>query len=194
MEHFVDLIKSLREYFNDFVGAIVPGAVLGAGLTVQWAGAIPSDAISRYWGEWSWLPALAAMFAAGHTLLALHSYFISLISRDRAQSKVRANRSFEDYESFFKERLALAGLKSGDFHLLRNYAMSASTAASEIGRRFMFLALFCYGTATACAALSVSTLMASYFGYGSWGATKVTSALLLAAAVLLLDKRGSVLS
>jgi hypothetical protein len=191
MEHFFELFKSVREYFNDFVGAIIPGALLAAGLTLQWADMISNDAFAHYWGEWSWLPGLAAIFAAGHTLLSLHAVLINRLSPDRARSATRSKASTQDYEKFLSERTAQSRSNTlVDFHAVRNYAMSVSLAAAEIGRRFMFLALFCYGTATACAILSLSTLIAPTLGHGTWNTIRLIIAASLAGTVWLLDQRG----
>jgi hypothetical protein len=190
MEHFVDLIKSVREYFNDFVGAVIPGAVLCAGLTLQWAQIVRDDAFSRYWGEWSWLPGLAVIFAAGHTLLSLHAFFISSISRDRARHKVVAKASTAEYQRFLGTRSPGITWAITDFNAARNFAMSVSPEAAEIGRRFMFLSLFCYGTATSFAVLCCSALVSPTLGYGTWNALRVTIALILAGSALLLDNRG----
>jgi hypothetical protein len=191
MEHFVELIKSLREYFNDFVGAIVPGAVLAAGLTLQWGRLLPTDALARYWGEWSWLPALAILFASGHTLLALHSFAIEIVDSNRALDEAKKGEAFHRYEPFFQQTLPPVGSpQSAGLHALRNYAMTISPTAAEIGRRFMFLALFCYGTATASAVLCISVLAAPFLGQGTCGAMRIAVALALLATVYLLDKRG----
>ncbi len=74
MEKLADLIGALKDYFNDFVGAVIPGTALAAGILWLFSGKLPTDAFSHGWSEWSWLPGLAVIFLIGHALLSLNDH------------------------------------------------------------------------------------------------------------------------
>ena len=223
MDKLAELIGSLKDYFNDFVGAIVPGTVLAAG--VLWLGAdfLPTNAFSLTWGEWSWLPGVAVIFLLGHALLSLHDLVArglqllrqrlasgaktprqspeqssaatdveaakgSLSIMDKAQS----NLAYKAFCEVIGPKLTALGVSTKlDFHGARNIAMSLSTNGADLGRRFMFISLFCYGTSAAAWMVAVLDVLFLLLGFHKDWVLKEVLAAALVCAALLLRRRGS---
>jgi len=157
MEKLAELIGSLKDYFNDFIGAILPGSVLVTGLLWAFGDWLPANQFSKQWGEWNWLPALSLIFLSGHSLLSLNELFLrhrpkssTNTGRKSAIQAAEEGRAYKTFVEIVRPKLQALGAQSAlDFNTMRNVAMSLAAGGAELGRRFMFISLFCYGTAAA---------------------------------------------
>lgn len=177
MEKLAELIGSLKDYFNDIVGAIVPGTVLAAGIIFAAGDRIPTDALTSHWGEWSWLPGVSVIFLLGHALLSLndlarevrHRGVISLL-RELAKSEspleqAKKGPAYNTFHQLMIQRGAQSGVTTElDFSTARNIAMSLTGSGAELGRRFMFISLFCRGISTAAWLAATAAAVTALFG------------------------------
>lgn len=152
---------TIAKFFNDLIGAWVPGAVLTVGLALMHLGPAQIQSIFKL-GETisASLTCAGILFAIGHALLALHEQILKkLLSKvgiatpfDEAHAKRR--QSYEWFAELVKARQEGTGAKEWDYKDLRSVALSVSTEASSMGRRFMFISLLCNGVGTALAILA----------------------------------------
>lgn len=182
-------IEALAKFFNDLIGDFVPGAVLAFGLCVMHLG--PSKFTYIVKSLDGAIPALFAfglMFAAGHTLIALHGHFLRKAlqaSRLTKEFDESAAKDRQSYKSFLGIVLAMEtnsknkgqAPASWGYNDLRNVALSVSAEGASLGRRFMFISLLCNGVGTtlvimifdfsACLAFA-PTLLYPYAEAASW--------------------------
>ncbi len=161
-----DALAVLVHLFNDIVGTLLPGCFFVGGLTVL--GAIPLNVVTDPVAASPW-GFLLASFVAGHGLLAIHELADSLLGRFPLPSFLQVSdtdkRAGEEAYRLFVERARAVGLLSeqdGTAVLpnnARSVAMSLSSEAAELGRRFRFIALFCFGTGWAACFLAVLGLV-----------------------------------
>ncbi len=158
-----DLVDTLSFFSNEIVGTLLPGFVLLTGLRVFHFGFEIPSWIQSGNGIWfAVVVVLAFSYVAGHGLLALRNILIPYLGR----SSGKLYKSAENggmYRAFSLRVRMLEILRSGrsvgkanddfpdnlNFNDRRNLAMSLSTEAAVLGRRFMFIALFSYGVAVA---------------------------------------------
>lgn len=152
---------AIAKFFNDLIGAWVPGAVLAVGLTLMHLGPVQLQSIFKLGDTTSAALTFAGvLFAIGHALLALHEQILKkLLSKvrlakpfDEAEAKTRS--SYEWFVELVKAQQAEAGAKDWGYKDLRSVALSVSAEAASMGRRFMFISLLCNGVGTALAILS----------------------------------------
>lgn len=195
---------TIAKFFNDLIGAWVPGAVLASGLAIMHLGPLQLQSIFKLGDTTSAALTFAGvLFALGHALLALHEQLLS-----RLLSKLRVARSFDEdeakkrqsYEWFaelVKAQQTGPGTKDWGYNDLRSVALSVSAEATSMGRRFMFISLLCNGVGAAmvilafdfvaCSLLSPKLLFA-YDHAAPWP----MQAILLLGMALALFKRGEV--
>ncbi|MGY3040796.1 hypothetical protein ACVWWQ_002427 [Rhodanobacter sp. TND4EL1] len=196
--------ETIAKFFNDLIGAWVPGAVLAVGLALTHVGPTQLQSIFKLGESTSAALTFAGiLFAIGHALLALHEQILK-----RLLSKVRFSKPFDEagamrrqsYEWFaelVKAQQAGPGAKNWSYNDLRSVALSVSAEAASMGRRFMFISLLCNGVGTAltilafdfaaCSLLSPKLLFA-YDHAAPWP----VQALLLLGIALALFKNGEV--
>jgi hypothetical protein len=207
MEKLADLIGALKDYFNDFVGAVIPGTALAAGILWLFSGKLPNDAFSHGWSEWSWLPGLAVIFLIGHALLSLNDHISRSVAAVRRRfgsaekaggkalsvmEKARANSAYAAFGELIRPQLKLKGVSTKlDFNSERNIAMSLSVNGAELGRRFMFISLFCYGTSTAAWVVAVLDFAQLWLGIRNDSTLRWTLAFSLIVTAFLLRRRGT---
>lgn len=165
-----DAIETISRFFNDLIGTLIPGAVLGAGLAIMHAGPVqelvkdmPKD--SGFFIALS----LALLFAVGHGVLAVYTLAVQRLLEALHLTRKDVVKTLEKKQSFTAFREMVLGKlgqdhssqSSGRFTLdwdyndLRNLALSVSGEASSLGRRFMFISLLCNGVGTALLILLV---------------------------------------
>lgn len=195
---------TIAKFFNDLIGAWVPGAVLTVGLALMHLGPVQLQSIFKLGDTTSAALTFAGvLFAIGHALLALYEQILKkLISKvglakpfDEAGAKTR--KSYEWFAELVKAQQTGAAATDWDYNDLRSVALSVSSEAASMGRRFMFISLLCNGVGTALAILAldfVACLLLSpklLFGYdhaAPWSA----QAFLLLGMALALFKQGEI--
>jgi hypothetical protein len=199
-----EVTDTIAKFFNDLIGAWVPGVVLAVGLVLMHLGPTYLQSIFKL-GD-STLAALTfagILFAIGHALLAIHEQIFKKLlaivgfakSFDEAGAKKR--QSYEWFAELVKAQQSGLGAKEWGYNDMRSVALSVSVEAASIGRRFMFISLLCNGVGTALAILAFDFAACSLllpkllFTYGHaapWSA----QALLLLGMALTLFKHGEV--
>lgn len=151
---FANAIKAIERFLNDILGTIIPGGVFIVG--AQWL-------LKTGWGlDWS-LPIesttellawVAIAYLTGHSIDQLKGILW------KPQTALESDRAFEFFKSWISD--SPTSIKLGidfsneDRASLRSIAMSMSTEARDLSRRFKFLQLMCDGVAFAIAALAVA--------------------------------------
>lgn len=153
---------TIAKFFNDLIGAWVPGAVLAVGLVIMHLGPVQLQSIFKLGNTTSAALTFAGiLFAIGHALLALHEQILkNLLSRirfakpfDEAGAKKR--QSYEWFAELVKAQQTGSGSKVWGYNDLRSVALSVSVEAASMGRRFMFISLLCNGVGTALVILAL---------------------------------------
>lgn len=171
-----DLVLSFVYFFNDLIGAIIPGLFLVAGLFVIHSGTTGLSVIKGYFDSaWFAVLALFILFAVGHGLGALHMFVDTCVKRSwKRSSTTDAKKSAvveveHLLEDLLKKRISKELEFSGSEDInrlglqferndLRNMAMTISPIAGNLARRFMFLALLCHGVGTAIWTIAIYTV------------------------------------
>lgn len=195
---------TIAKFFNDLIGAWVPGVALVVGLALMHLGPVQLQSIFKL-GDTSSaaLTFAGVLFAIGHALLALHDQILKkLISKvrlakpfDEAEAKKR--KSYEWFAELVRAQQAGAAAQDWGYNDLRSVALSVSAEAASIGRRFMFISMLCNGVGTALAILALDFAACSLllpkllFAY-EYAAPWPAQALLLLGIALALFKQGEV--
>ncbi|MFM0025333.1 hypothetical protein PQR70_03500 [Paraburkholderia madseniana] len=173
-----DALQTLTYFFNDIIGAVIPGLVFGTGLLVIHKDWMTAAELKGLMANGSLVTALIAVsFAAGHILLAVYSGAIEpvlkkimVVKGDGVTDALRKRQSYALFESLVEGQLKThpcfkAGVPTPNwgFHDLRNVALSISSEGSALGRRFMFISLLCCGVGTALLLLGADYLACVLF-------------------------------
>ncbi|WP_017908032.1 hypothetical protein [Xanthomonas sp. SHU 199] len=195
---------TIAKFFNDLIGAWVPGTVLAVGLVLVHLGPVQLQSIFKLGDKiTASLTFAGVLFAIGHTLLALHEQIVKKLLTsfglatpfDEAGAKMR--QSYELFVELVKAQQAGAGANNWEYKDLRSMALSVSTEAASLGRRFMFISLLCNGVGTALAILALDfaactllfpQLLFAYDHAAPW----LIQAILLLGTALVLFKHGEV--
>jgi hypothetical protein len=141
---------------------------------------------------------LAAVFACGHGLLAVYSQLLEVVlTRCRVTTafdevNAQSRQSFLIFKQLVqepmgeKEAQSERVLPSWDYRDLRSVALSVSTEASSIGRRFMFIALLCKGVGTSAVIVLVDFILCTLYAPNALFAYDVAVPVLGQAALLLI--------
>jgi hypothetical protein len=176
-------LQTLTLFFNDIIGAVIPGAMLIVGLLVIHIGPLSKEQFE--FSSEIWFIALLTAFAAGHLLLSIHSKcldeqlmrlgsfkftrLLSITSTKRIRQEVEQSPAHLTFRSAAEDQILRRGrgskisILSWGFNDVRNLAMSISSDASAVARRFMFISLLCYGAGAALIILAIDFSVASYF-------------------------------
>jgi hypothetical protein len=176
-----NVLSGLTHFFNDFVGAVIPGLVLVVLFYVLHPGLpIPTGIGVSPDGVMALLIVIGICFAAGHGLLGLYYDFLEqwlkLVpwfsdSKGKKRYLVRDMKTIEaeaESSGSFKlakclvdrefEKLPITRNEFSVFEV-RNLAMTLSQESATLGRRFMFIALLCQGTGTAIFVLALESIV-----------------------------------
>lgn len=165
-----EVTDTIAKFFNDLIGAWVPGAVLAVALALMHLGPAQLQPIFKLGDTTSAALTFAGvLFALGHVLLALHEQVIKnpltrlglVKAFDEAKAKER--QSYEWFVELIKARQEGAGAKDWDYNDLCSVALSVSSEAGSMGRRFMFISLLCNGVGVALAIIAVDFAVCSMF-------------------------------
>jgi len=198
------VIDTIAKFFNDLIGAWVPGAVLVFGLALVHVGPVQLQSIFELGDTTSAAFTFAGiLFALGHVLLALHEQILKepltrlglLKAFDEAEAKRR--QPYEWFAELVKAQQAGGGAKDWGYNDLCSIALSVSSEAGAIGRRFMFISLLCNGVGMALTIIALDFAVCSVlwpkllFSYDYAAPWSVQVALMLCLAWALF-KRGEV--
>lgn len=180
IDSLLKFLGNLQSYFNDFIGLIAPALIFYTLLFPALGTEYRLDIFTRF-GDLSWLPILAALFATGHVLGALGDAvsraWYALLGLFVKQYEGRFERQIEDRKNsaevvafrMVAERAVELPLGELRFSALRSIAMTMSSDGEELGRRFRFTATFCRATSAAVALLAILNICAAFSGVRTMG-------------------------
>lgn len=195
---------TIAKFFNDLIGAWVPGTVLAVGLALMHLGPTQLQSILKLGDSTAVALTFAGiLFAIGHALLALHEQvlmnplakfkIVKTFDEDEAQKR----QSYEWFAELVRAQQTASSAKNWGYSDLRSVALSVSTEAASMGRRFMFIRLLCNGVGTALAIIAIDFAACSLlspkllFAYGDAAPWPAQTLLLMGLAVALF-KHGEV--
>lgn len=199
-----EAVETIAKFFNDLIGAWVPGTVLAVGLGIMhWGPPGLGEASKLVDGTGAALAVAGLLFALGHLLLAAHEHLLKpafalvpWIGRfDEVEA--RSRQSYKWFSDLAKAQQASPDTGLWAFNDLRNLALSVSTEAASLGRRFMFISLLCNGVGTALVIMAIDLsacvllspkLLHAYEQAAPWA----MQVILMILAALILFKRGAV--
>jgi len=157
-----EVVETIAKFFNDLIGAWVPGALLAVGLALMHLGPDQLQSIFKLADTGAAaVTAAGLLFALGHVLLALHEEVLKKllsklkVSRAFDEAKAKERQSYEWFADLVKSQQSGTGAKDWAYHDLRSVALTVSSEASSLGRRFMFISLLCNGVGTALAIIAI---------------------------------------
>lgn len=137
-----DSVDALIHFFNDIVAQVIPGYL--SLLMISYS-------VGEY-ESFVKLPTvllIVGSYVIGHILLSLRPIIrlkVALLADKLLDRKVEFGESFEKSASYKKYREMTPDSSRGmPFHDTRSVAMTLSAEGASLGRRFMFLSLFCQG-------------------------------------------------
>lgn len=166
-----DALQTILHFFNDIIGAVIPGIVFASGIILMHTG-IPSNSdIKNCTSNGALIVlVLALSFAVGHGLLAVFNdifecilkYCRLLKGKEHFRQYDESNQSYVLFQKLITNKIdqhTLLKLNDNNTKLsfidLRNIALTVSKDAGDIGRRFMFINLFCNGIGTATLLIAI---------------------------------------
>lgn len=167
-----DAVETIAKFFNDLIGALVPGLVFTLGLAILHFGIDITLSLSKIGESTSFLLiSLGLLFALGHILIAAYDHLINPILKQAGLSKKFNELDSQNRQSYiwFNELVKVqqvASTSSWSFHDLRSVALSVSSEAASLGRRFMFISLLCSGVSTALILLGLDYILCVFFQPG----------------------------
>lgn len=195
---------TIAKFFNDLIGAWVPGAVLAVGLALMHLGPTLLQSILKLGDSTSVALTLAGLlFATGHALLALHEQILKKLlikvrfAKPFDEVGAKKRQSYEWFSELVKAQQTVLCAKDWSYNDLRSVALSVSAEAASLGRRFMFISLLCNGVGTALSIIAFDFVACSfispkllfvYHNVAPWPA----QAVLLLGMALVLFKQGEV--
>jgi hypothetical protein len=177
-----DLVDKLAYFFNDFIGAVVPGSILIVLLLLLHPGLWPIfDRDVDLDNPFVFLIFAGICYALGHGLLALYYSLTEPLLRKlpiphkkhmpkrylvrgapTIMHEATQELGYEWVKRLIVYKFASHLLpKDRDFspHDIRNIAMTMSQQGGALARRFMFIALLTQGTGNALFVLAVETII-----------------------------------
>ncbi len=164
-----EALQAIQLFFNDLIGAVIPGLVLGVGLVFIHKG-WPNGSEIKTFTESGFLIVviLALAFAAGHGLLAIYNEILKIIKYEPKTKQFESRRPYLHFKNLIEVRLGShsAQKEGGEkaewyYNDLRNVALSISPEGASLGRRFMFISLLCDGVGMALLLLAFDYLVCS---------------------------------
>lgn len=150
-----DAVKTLAHFFNDFIGAWIPGLVMATGFMVMHIGDEGFLSIIGAMDKSAIVWFLAAIFfALGHLISAFYQIILKdllkwlKISKGFDESQAKELQSYKTFLEIVNKGHVYSDTDSWGYNDLRNIALSISQEASALGRRFMFISLLCSGVGT----------------------------------------------
>jgi hypothetical protein len=160
-----EAMEVVARFFNDLIGAWVPGAVFAVGLALMHLGPAQLQSIFKFADSGAAALTVAGLlFALGHVLLAVHEHGVKKllawlrISKEFDESEAKRRQSYLWFTDLVKAQQADGGLGDWGYNDLRSVALSVSSEATSIGRRFMFVSLLCNGVGAALSIIAIDFL------------------------------------
>jgi hypothetical protein len=157
-----EAVDTIAKFFNDLIGAWVPGAVLAVGMVLMHLGPIQLQSVFKLCdSSGAAITVIALLFALGHALLAFHEQGLKKLLSKIGISKVfdvasaKNRQSYEWFSEIVKAQQTGSSAKDWGYNDLRSVALSISTEAASLGRRFMFVSLLCNGVGAALLIIAV---------------------------------------
>ncbi|WP_247538253.1 hypothetical protein [Ralstonia pseudosolanacearum] len=157
-----EAMETVAKLFNDLIGAWVPGAVFGVGLVLMHLGPAQLQLVFKFAeSSAAALTVAGLLFALGHVLLAAHEHGVKrLLSGLRISGKfdepeAKKRQSYVWFADLVKAQQSDGGSKDWGYNDLRSVALSVSSEAASLGRRFMFVSLLCNGVGTALLIIAI---------------------------------------
>jgi hypothetical protein len=158
-----DALQTFTHFFNDIIGTLIPGMVLGVGIVIIHKGLLTAMEMSSVTkNSYLIFLAVALSFAVGHAILGIHGVLIApLLKRIGLATKlpkesIETSRSFILFKAYLSESTAgnslwqtAPAVPDWNFSEIRNVAMSVAGEGASVGRRFMFISLLSNGVGTA---------------------------------------------
>lgn len=159
---------TIAKFFNDLIGAWVPGAVLASGLALMHLGPVQLQSIFRLGESTSAALILAGIpFALGHMLLALHEQILKTpltklrLVKAFDEVKAKKRQSYQWFSAMVNTQQAVASTQDWEYNDLCSVALSVSAEAGSMGRRFMFISLLCNGVGVALSIIALDFAVCS---------------------------------
>lgn len=150
-----DAVETLAHFFNDFIGAWIPGLVMATGFIVMHMGDEGFLSIIGAMDKSAIVWFLAAIFfALGHLISAFYQIILKgilkwlKISKGFDEIQAKEQQSYKTFLEIVNQGNICSDTDTWGYHDLRNIALSISKEASALGRRFMFISLLCSGVGT----------------------------------------------
>ena len=161
--------ETIAKFFNDLIGAWVPGAVFAISLVLMHLGPEGLQSIVKFSDTTSASLTLAGLlFALGHALLALHEQALKRLlscikfAKDFDKADAMKRQSYTWFAELVRAQQTGPNVADWSYNDLRSLALSVSNEAASLGRRFMFISLLCNGVGTALA------IVVFDFAFCSW--------------------------
>lgn len=165
---FEQVTDTIAKFFNDLIGAWVPGAVLAFGIALMHVGPVQLQSIFKFGDTTSAALTFAGiLFALGHGMLALYELLLKKLltalglikAFDENEAKKR--QSYEWFAELVKAQQPGSGAKDWGYNDLCNVALSVSLESGSMGRRFMFISQLCNGVGVALTIIALDFLVCS---------------------------------
>lgn len=159
---------TIAKFFNDLIGAWVPGAVLVVCMALMHLGPVQLQSIFELGDTTSAALTFAGfLFAIGHALLALHEQILKKMlakvrfSKPFDEAGAKRRKSYEWFAESVNAQQPAGATQDWGYNDLRSVALSVSAEAASVGRRFMFISMLCNGVGTVSAILALDFAICS---------------------------------
>ena len=158
-----EALEILIHFFNEIIAHVLPGAILILSASYIFE---KNDLIKDTGLHWALI--IGVSFLAGHAILSLNRWIERTVCG--VQSFQIPNDLKVEFTKYFSEFSKLKNSEGSDIEIsnnmndmfYRNIAMSISPHAGELGRRFMFISLFCKGTGTSIGIIYIMIIIKIY--------------------------------
>lgn len=157
-----EAMESIARFFNDLIGAWVPGSALAVGLALMHLGPAQLYATFKFADAGAAALTVAGLlFALGHAVLAMHEHGIRKllawlgISKDFDETEAKKRQSYVWFADLVTAQRGDRFSRDWGFKDLRSVALSVSSEAASTGRRFMFVSLLCNGVGAALLIIAI---------------------------------------
>lgn len=164
-----EAMETVAKFFNDLISGWVPGAGFAVGLALMHLGPIQLLSIFKFADSSAMaLTVAGTLFALGHVLLAVHDHAVKRllgwikVSKKFDESDAKKRESYVWFAELAKVQQTDGNSKVWDYKDLRSVALSVSSEAASMGRRFMFVSLLCNGVGTALTIIAVDFLICHF--------------------------------
>lgn len=187
-------LQSFALFFNDIVGAVIPGALLISGLIVMHFGPLSKAQLEMLSSVWYVVVLFA--FAGGHFLAGFHATLMEkplqwtriLPTSASVRATIERSQPYEMFRASASEKAKVEfptlSLSTWGFNDIRSFAMTLSNEASTVGRRFMFISLLCSGVGAALFALALDFLASALWWPGLLAKYEFAPPMLLQVALM----------